>query len=136
MTTRIVVAYMLLAAGSLVLLGCGTKEAASPPAATAEVPAPEAPAGVGVTPPTAVVVTPEMTAILAEADAKDGQSDKTVSLCASCALKMEGSPEHTLKVGEYTMCFCQESCLAKFSEDIPGHVLVMKLPKADAGKQP
>ncbi len=128
MTTRIVFACMLFAAGSLVLSGCGTKKEAPKPPTNSANPAAEAPAD--------VVVTPAMATILAEADANDGQDDKTVSLCASCALKMAGSPEHSLKVGEYTMCFCKDSCKEEFCKDIPQHVLAMEVPKADADKQP
>jgi hypothetical protein len=118
---------MLFAVGSLVLSGCGTKKEAVQPLTNSANPAAEAPAD--------VVVTPAMTTILAEADAKDGQDDKTVSLCASCALMMAGSPEHSLKVGEYTMCFCKDSCKEEFGKDIPQHVLAMELPKADAAEK-
>lgn len=125
MNTRMTFACALFLAGSSVLFGCSTKkEAPQPPSTAAAAPAADAPAD--------IVVTPEMATILTEVDAKDGQSDKTVSLCASCALKMAGSPEHSLKVGEYTMCFCQDTCKEAFSKDIPQNVVAMAQPKADA----
>lgn len=127
MSTRTVFACMLLLAASFVLSGCGTKkETPQPPAKTAA-PASETVAD--------IVVTPEMATILTEVDAKDGESDKTVSLCASCALKMAGSPEHSLKVGEYTMCFCKDSCKEEFCKDIPQHVLAMAPPKENADEK-
>ena len=60
-----------------------------------------------------------MVEVLAKADALDGQSDKIVSLCASCALGMDGSKEHQLHVGEYTMYFCRDDCQQAFSEGRP-----------------
>ena len=81
-------------------------------------------------------MTPEMAEVLAKADALDGQSDKVVSLCASCALGMDGSEEHSLRVGEYTMYFCSDDCKQEFSKDISESILGMQLPTADKSDNP
>jgi hypothetical protein len=49
---------------------------------------------------------------------------------------MDGSNEHTLLVGEYTMYFCEDHCKEAFSEDITKSVLAMKLPTPDQGDRP
>ena len=114
----------LLAAGMLVTAGCGQQDEASPEAEQPETEAPDAPAE--------FAATAEMEQVLAQADALDGQEDQVVTRCASCALGMDGSEEHALRVGEYTMYFCAEDCKQAFSEDIAKSVLAMKIPEADA----
>jgi YHS domain-containing protein len=120
MVTRMMLACVL-SAGMLVISGCGQQGGPSPVVSQPEASVPdESPA---------VAATPEMAEVLAKADALDGQGDKIVSLCASCALGMDGSSEHPLHVGEYTMYFCTDDCKQAFSEDISKSVLGMKLPE-------
>jgi hypothetical protein len=49
---------------------------------------------------------------------------------------MDGSKEHQLRVGEYTMDFCSDHCKQAFSADISKSVLAMKLPTADKSDSP
>jgi len=123
-----ILAYVLLGAGMLVVSGCGGQGSPSPVASQPEARVPESPQEFD--------ATPEMAAILAKADALDGQTDKIVSRCASCALGMDGSKEHSLHVGEYTMCFCTDDCKKAFSEDIAKSVLGLKVPAADGSDVP
>jgi hypothetical protein len=117
MITRVMVACVSLAGGILAVTGCGEPGG---PSSVVSQPAASAPDTLR-----EVVVTPEMAEALAKADARDGQSDKIVSLCASCALGMDGSKEHSLRVGEYVMYFCSDDCKQAFSEDIPKSVLAL-----------
>ena len=71
----------------------------------------------------------EVQAKLVKADLLDGQADKIVSRCASCALNMDGSSDHALKVLDYTMYFCTEGCAKTFAEDTTKSVLAMKIPE-------
>lgn len=128
MFTRKMLAFGLLAGGMLVASGCSRQGGPSTTASQPEAGAADAPAEFD--------ATPEMAAVLAKADALDGQSDKIVSLCASCALGMDGSDKHQLRVGEYTMYFCADHCKQAFSEDISKSVLAMKLPAADESASP
>ena len=128
MVTRMMLARVLLAAGMLVISGCGQQVDPSPVVSQPEASDPDA--------APEVAVTPEMVEVLAKADALDGQDDKIVSLCASCALGMDGSNEYPLRVGEYTMYFCADDCKEAFSEDISKSVLGMKLPTADESDSP
>lgn len=128
MSTRMTLACVLLFAGTLVVSGCGQQGGPSPAASQPEASVSDAPAE--------FAATPEMVEVLAKADALDGQSDKTVSLCASCVLGMDGSKEHQLHVGEYTMCFCADHCKQAFSEDISKSVLAMKLPAEEKSDTP
>lgn len=50
--------------------------------------------------------TPEIVAKLEKADAADGKTDKVVEKCAGCSLGMNGNPAHAVKVGGYTLNFC------------------------------
>ena len=128
MVTRMLLACVLSAAGMLVIFGCRQEGGPSPVVPPPEAIAPDA--------PPEVAVTPEMAEVLSKADALDGQDDKIVSLCASCALGMDGSKEHALTVGEYTMYFCTDDCRQAFSEDISQSVLGMKLPAPDESGSP
>lgn len=128
MRTRMMLAHVVLAAAMLDVSGCGQQGAPS-----AAVSQPEAASSDS---PPEVAVTPVMEEILAKADALDGQSDKIVSLCASCALGMKGSSEHQLRVGKYTMNFCTDDCRQAFSADISKSVLGLKLPTADESGSP
>jgi len=71
----------------------------------------------------------EVQAKLAKADLLDGEADKIVTRCASCALKMDGSSDHALKVLDYTLYFCTERCAKSFAEDTTKAVLAMKIPE-------
>jgi hypothetical protein len=124
MVIRMTLMYALLVAGMLSLSGCG-QPTDSPPAAS------QPQTDVAGLPETAV--TPAMADALARADALDGQSDNVVSLCASCALGMDGSAAHPLRVGQYTMHFCKADCKQSFGEDISKSVLAMEVPDADSG---
>lgn len=120
--------HILLVAGMLGTLGCG-QQGGAPPAGT---PGEPDISGAAVE----VAVTPEMAEKLAAADALDGEADKIVTLCASCALGMDGLSEHRLRVGEYTMYFCAEHCKQAFAEDVSKSVLAMEIPEADASDSP
>lgn len=118
---------VLLSSGLLAFSGCGQSGSPSPAPSQSET------TDVATAD---VVVTAEMAEVLAKADALDGQADKVVSLCASCALGMAGSEEHSLHVGPYTMYFCADHCKQAFSEDVSKSVLAMKLPAANDGDSP
>jgi YHS domain-containing protein len=115
MVARLVMVLALLGMGLLGVVGCGQPDAGD--GTSAAVDAAE------------VTVTPEMSDILAKADALDGETDKVVTLCASCSLGMDGLAEHSLEVGEYTMYFCKDYCKQRFSKNITESVLKMKIPQ-------
>ncbi len=100
---------------------CNQKPAASSTPAPAE--AAKAPEDA-----VAVTVTTQMTDVLLKADKVDGTEDKTVSKCASCDLGMDGSKEHALKVGEFTLLFCSDDCKQEFSKDLEKSVVAIKIP--------
>ena len=54
---------------------------------------------------------------LAKADLLDGKEDMIVTRCATCALSMDGKPEHSTEVMGYTMYFCSDQCLKSFEAD-------------------
>ena len=64
------------------------------------------------------------------------QTDMVVTLCATCALSMDGTKEHPLAVGEYTMLFCADECKRAFSKDIAQSVLAMKPPASEKPESP
>ncbi|GAG37491.1 unnamed protein product [marine sediment metagenome] len=66
---------------------------------------------------------------LAQADLLDGKADKIVTRCASCALRMNGTSDHTLKVLDYTLYFCTERCAKTFAEDTTKAVLALEIPE-------
>ena len=68
-------------------------------------------------------------AILANADIVDGDADKVVKKCPSCALSMDGSSEHALKAHGFTLHFCSENCSKEFAKDLDKSILAMKMPK-------
>ena len=72
-------------------------------------------------------LSPEAVAILAQADLADGTEDHVVSKCASCNLKMEGSAENALQVGDYEMHFCSNTCARRFEENT--EALILELPQ-------
>lgn len=128
MFTRMTLACGLLAAGTFVISGCGQQGGPSPVASQPESSVPDT--------PMKFTATPRMAEVLAKADALDGQTDKIVTRCASCALGMDSSNEHRLQVGEYTMYFCTDDCKKAFREDIAKSVLGLKLTAADKSASP
>lgn len=71
----------------------------------------------------------EVEAKLAKADLLDGKADKIVTRCASCALRMNGTSEHSLKVLDYTLYFCTLGCAQRFGENMTASILAMKIPE-------
>ena len=65
--------------------------------------------------------------VLAKADLTDGAADGVVSKCAGCSLRMDGSADHPLVAGEYTMRFCSDECRKGFSKDLEKSILAMKV---------
>ena len=64
---------------------------------------------------------------LAKADALDGTTDKVVSKCLMCALRMDGSNEHTAELAGYTLHLCSESCKTSFEADPAAKVLAVQI---------
>lgn len=108
----------LVVGALLVPAGCKKEEPAEPGSAIGALA--EKAAGVGET---------TVAAVLARADKVDGKEDKVVSKCAGCALAMDGSPDHTLKVEGYTLQFCSAECKDKFATDTTKSILEMKFPE-------
>jgi len=118
---RLLVSSVLVAV-TLMWAGCNQQPAVSPdqPAAALEP---------GAAAAAQVEVTDQMKEVLAKADEVDGTPDKTISKCAACELGMNGSQEHALQVGEYTMWFCSEDCKESYAQDVEKAVLGIKLPE-------
>ena len=66
---------------------------------------------------------------LAAADLFDGNTDKIVSKCPSCALSMDGKSEHALEVLDYKLYFCSEKCKTGFAKDLTKAILDLKIPE-------
>ena len=66
---------------------------------------------------------------LAAADAYDGTTDKIVSKCLTCGLKMEGSDEHAVTVEGYAVHLCGPERATKFKEDTTKAILALQVPK-------
>lgn len=82
------------------------------------------------TPPAAAAPNPaEIKAKLADADAFDGDVDKIVERCASCALGMHGSEKHASSYEGYTLRFCSADCKKLFDKDPAKMLAAMKIPK-------
>jgi len=47
---------------------------------------------------------------LVAADAVDGETDKIIKKCATCALRMDGKDEHAMQLEGYTLQFCSKRC--------------------------
>jgi hypothetical protein len=112
------------------LAGCGGQSttysestAAAPAAEPAAQPASEAAM------PASFEMTEELGAKLAAADLVDGEADMVVSKCPGCALAMEGSHEHALPVGEYSLHFCSDKCQEQFSDDLEASVVALAIPE-------
>ena len=76
------------------------------------------------------VVSAQLAAHLAKADAVDGKQDMVVSQCSGCKLKMAGSAEHAVEVGEYSMQFCSTGCKDHFAEGGEEAILALEIPEA------
>jgi len=110
---------VLAATAAIALTGCRKEE--TPTDTPKAVSATKAPvAAVAETPPA-------VTAMLAKADAADGTTDKIVSKCAGCALRMDGSEAHEFSVSGYKMRFCSEVCQDGFEKDPNTSILAMKI---------
>ncbi len=77
--------------------------------------------------PAVTPIGPEVLAVLAKADAKDGTVDHVVHQCAGCSLGMAGKPEFPLQVEDYAMHFCKAECLARFQPDPAKAILALKI---------
>lgn len=107
----------------VLLVGCsggGYGESASKPADKTEASTGQA--------DVAIEISPEAAAVLAMADLADGDEDHVVSKCASCNLAMDGKAENALKVGEYEMYFCSDTCSRRFRENTEAAVLSIPQP--------
>ena len=110
---------LVLVLFAAVLVGCGKEEPAKPDTETQK--------DVGKL--TASKPSAEVLTKLASFDALDGNTDKIVSNCASCALGMKGNSENNLKVGDYTLHFCSANCATEFGKDTNNKILALEIPK-------
>jgi hypothetical protein len=122
---------LFTAAVMLALAGCAAPEADKAEEHSAEAVG-EHGADHEVQPLAAAEITEAMQAKLEAADRADGEADRTIKLCASCALSMEGNPQHALQAGDYTMHFCSEHCREAFGEDLAGSLQALAVPEAEA----
>jgi len=70
---------------------------------------------------------------LAEADAVDGETDRVLSRCLMCGLRMDGVAEHASTVGEYTVHHCGAGCKTAFDKDPGRWVALLEIPPANPG---
>lgn len=108
---RCLVVSMMIALG-FVLAGCGDSG-----------PGPEAPTAT-------VAMSPEeldaaVTTLLARADLADETEDRVVEKCLSCALAMDGSPDHVVEAHGYEIHFCSPGCKESADEDIDQAILAL-----------
>lgn len=69
-----------------------------------------------------------MLAILAQADALDGETDKVVKKCAGCALGMMGKPDYVTEVSGYSLQHCTEGCRDAYGKDLKTNLGKLKIP--------
>lgn len=69
----------------------------------------------------------DVLAKLARADEVDGNLDKVVSKCPSCALRMDGKPEYSLTFSGFTLQFCSKDCKKGFESDTAKKILALKI---------
>ena len=103
----------------LSILGCSKEEASDSGTPAADVVKPT---------PGNAELQAKLEAKLSQADLLDGQTDKIVTRCASCALSMDGKSEHALKALDYTLHFCTEGCAKRFGENMTESILAMEIP--------
>ena len=113
-----------LAVGVIVVTAAGCPEKEQPPPATTD----DTKAEVSEPQEADDAVNAKVVAKLAQADLVDGTEDKIVSKCPSCALAMDGKPEHALEVSGYTLHFCSADCKEGFAKDTTQSILAMELP--------
>jgi hypothetical protein len=70
----------------------------------------------------------DVEAKLALADAFDGTVDGIVARCPGCALGMDGSAEHTLRVAGHELRFCSASCMESFADEPEARILALVIP--------
>ncbi len=118
--TMTLVFALAFAIGALALPGCEKKAEDAAPAAAAE----------GAKTPAAAAKPLDAAAKagLAEADKADGAEDKVVHKCATCALKMDGSKEHSVSIEGYEVHACSADCKHMIEQD-PGKVFTAFAPK-------
>ncbi len=109
----------LFALFSAFLVGCGEEEPAKPDTEILN----------DVVKSTASEPSTEVLTKLASFDALDGNTDKIVSNCASCALAMKGNTEHQVEVGDYKLHFCSGNCAMEFGKDTNNKILALEIPK-------
>jgi hypothetical protein len=68
---------------------------------------------------------------LATLDPLDGSADHVIAACVGCGLAMEGSPEHPLVVGEYTLHFCSAECRDQAAKDLEATLEMVEVPPAE-----
>ena len=123
---------ILVGCSLLLAAACSKKaEPAAPSAPKVDAPKVEAPkvevpkAAAPVVPANPVALAADLVAKLGKADAADGKTDKVVSKCPGCELKMDGAAAHSVKLGDYTLHFC-DHCADK-SKDAEKIVGALKL---------
>jgi len=98
---------LVCALGTVLLNGCGNKAA---PEESVAAPAQDSS-------PSAVALV-----ALDKADAADGSTDRVVTNCLSCKLRMAGKAEYASHYGDYEVHLCSSHCKAFFEKD-PEQVL-------------
>ena len=68
-------------------------------------------------PPPPLVLTDDIRARLAYADAADGKPDHIIEKCVTCRLHMPGNPKFTVTVGDYHVQLCSVECKTAFEND-------------------
>ncbi len=115
--------FLVICLAALAMFGCNqageqtadaTQETAKP------APKPEPPAQ-------KTTVSPELAAQLAKAELADGTEDKVVGKCASCALHMDGKPEHSVAMADYELHMCSDACAKNYSEDGESKLLALEI---------
>ena len=69
------------------------------------------------TPPAPPADPAAITAKLAQADAADGATDKVVSQCLMCALRMKGDAAQAVEYQGYALHLCSSTCKQHFQKD-------------------
>jgi hypothetical protein len=96
------------------LTACSQQDQLQPPASAATTPRPP------------LVVTDELRARLASADAADGKVDHVIEKCILCDLHMSGKPQLAVPVGDYSAHLCSAACQKAFANDPAKALLALK----------